>query len=282
MSDKGKGSYKDELYDERFENMSYEEFREAIEEDRGTKEGQRTDKDKNIKKKKRYGIRLIAVMLTFVLIFQGIAVLFDTFRIDAIDFLKTSYELSKDETVQEWKQSVVVIQGEGPFGRSKGTGFIISSDGLLLTNHHVIENQKTVGVSTEDGEIYNGELIGSDEEKDLALLNINGENHPFLRLREKRAGESAHIFVIGNPLSFTKIANEGHILGEERTNEEALGISAPIYRGNSGSPVITESGEVTGVVYAKKTIQESNQESIGLAVPIEDVHTFLHEHLPER
>ncbi|SDH44540.1 S1C family serine protease [Alteribacillus bidgolensis] len=272
MDDKHKDKL-DELYDEKYEEISYEEFKEALDE-----EAQRKPSDNMEKKKNRRGVRVIAVLLTLMLVFQVLAMLFDMFRIDAIEFLKTSYRLSQDEDIQEWKEAVVTIQGEGRFGRSKGTGFFIEKEGLVLTNHHVIEQQDTIGINTEDGEIYEGELLASDAEKDLALIEIEGEEgFETLHLQNKISEENEHIYVIGNPLSFTKIANEGKILGEETTRENALGISAPIYRGNSGSPVISENGDVTGVVYAKKSINHPEQESIGLAVPIDDVHSFLEE-----
>ncbi|MFB4164046.1 S1C family serine protease [Alteribacillus sp. JSM 102045] len=275
MADKYKDKL-DELYDEKYEEISYEEFKEVLEE-----EPQRKPEEIKKKKKKRRGIRIIAVLLALMLVFQVSAMLFDTFRLDAIEFLKTSYRLSQDENIQEWKEAVVTIQGEGRFGRSKGTGFFIDSKGLILTNHHVIEQQDSIGISTEDGEIFEGKLVGSDAEKDLALVEIEEEeNFEALPLKNDVSLEDDHIYVIGNPLSFTKIANEGNILSEETTRENAVGISAPIYRGNSGSPVISEKGEVTGVVYAKKSIDHPKQESIGLAVPVDDVHTFL-ENLQE-
>ncbi|MDQ0299339.1 S1-C subfamily serine protease [Salibacterium salarium] len=260
----------DDMYDEEYEELSYEEFQQALE-----AEPRRNPKEKKKKQKKRLGIRIVAVVIAVALVFQTSAVLFDTFRLDAIEFLKTSYKLSQDEDVQEWKESVVTIEGEGKYLRSQGTGFFIKENGLVLTNHHVIENQDSIGVSAENGEVYEAELIKSDEEKDLALLDVEGDGFNSLSLRKNTSDENKHIYVIGNPLSFTKIANEGRVLGTEETGGDELGISAPIYKGNSGSPIITEKGEVTGVVYAKRTLTDSNRESIGLAVSIEDVHTFL-------
>ncbi|RSL33372.1 serine protease [Salibacterium salarium] len=269
MSKKDKDKL-DEMYDEDYEELSYEEFQQVLEE-----EPPKKPKEKRKKRKKRWGVRIVAGVIALMLIFQTSAILFDTFRLDAIEFLKTSYRLSQDENIQEWKEAVVTIEGEGKYIRSQGTGFFIEEDGLVLTNHHVIEDQDSIGVSTENGDVYDGELIETDEDKDLALLDIEGGGFESLPLQHRSSDEEDHIYVIGNPLSFTKIANEGDVLGAEHTGENVLGISAPIYRGNSGSPVITEEGEVTGVVYAKRTISKPEQESIGLAVSIEDVHEFL-------
>ncbi|MFZ4452381.1 S1C family serine protease [Salibacterium aidingense] len=275
MSDKNNHNDSlDDMHEEEYEELSYEEFQQVLEE-----EPKRKPKEKRRKQKKRKGIKLIAVVLALMLVFQTSAMFFDTFRLDVIEFLQTSYRLSQNEEIQEWKESVVTIQGDGKYLRSQGTGFFISEEGLALTNYHVIEDQDSVGVSTEGGEIYEGELVAGDPEKDLALLDIEGSNFKPLALQQKEGNAGEHIYVIGNPLSFTKIANEGNILGKERTGEGAVGISAPVYKGNSGSPVITEKGKVTGVVYAKKAISEPERETIGLAVSIEEVHEFLDDHL---
>ncbi|MGY4690004.1 S1C family serine protease [Salibacterium sp. K-3] len=273
MKNRNKDSL-DEMYEKEYEELTYEEFQEALEE-----EPDRHTKEKRRRKKKHKGVKWTAVIIAVMLVFQTSAMLFDTFRLDVLDFLKTSYRLSQNEEIQEWKESVVTIQGEGKYLRSQGTGFFISEDGLALTNHHVIENQDAIGVSTENGNIYEGELLASDPEKDLALLDIKGEGFSPLPLQENNDTPGDHIYVIGNPLSFTKIANEGNVLGNERTGIDAMGLSAPIYRGNSGSPVITEEGKVSGVVYAKKTGAGPEQETIGLAVPAEEVDAFLKKHL---
>ncbi|SDH04537.1 Trypsin-like peptidase domain-containing protein [Alteribacillus persepolensis] len=262
----------DELYDEKYDDMTEEQFLEVLEEEQQPLPPRARKK----KRRKRRGVTIMASLLAIMLVFQAGAYLFDTFRMDAIDFLKTSYTLSQDEQVQSWKEAVVTVQGEGRFGCTKGTGFFIEESGLLLTNHHVIEDLRVIGIHTEEGEILEGEVVKSDEEKDLALVQTNpSENVAALPLQTENAHTGEHIYVIGNPLSFTKIANEGRVLDEAITNTSALGISAPIYRGNSGSPVIGEDGRVAGVVYAKKTIQHPEQESVGLAVPIDDVHQFL-------
>ncbi|MFB5662408.1 S1C family serine protease [Alteribacillus sp. HJP-4] len=261
----------EELYDEKYEELTREEFNEALEEEKSSPQ-----KKKN-KKKKRWSIRLVAFILAGMLIFQMAAMLFETFTVDAMRFLQTSYRLSQDDSVQEWKESVVTVQAEGPEGSSKGTGFVIDEDGYILTNHHVIEDTKTIGVNFGGGDVLEGKLQKSDKEKDLALIQIEREELKPLHFSEETPQAEEHIYVIGNPLSFTKIANEGRTLTAEQTEEDALGISAPIYRGNSGSPVLNENGETVGVVYAKKTTSSSEQTTIGMAVPLSEIKSFLQE-----
>ncbi|MFD2704535.1 S1C family serine protease [Salibacterium lacus] len=263
----------EEMHDKAFEDLSYEEFQEALEEE----PKQRTI-EKRKRRKKHKGIKWTAFVIAVMLIFQTSAMLFDTFRLDVFSFLQTSYRLSQDEQIQDWKESVVTVQGDGKYIRTQGTGFFISEDGLALTNHHVIENQDAIAVSAQGGEIHEGELLAADAKKDLALLDIEGNGFSPLPLQEKNDTPGDHIYVIGNPLSFTKIANEGKVLTPQETGGDKMGLSAPIYQGNSGSPVITGEGKVSGVVYAKRTGAGTEQDTIGLAVSAEEVNAFLEEH----
>ncbi|WP_096199702.1 S1C family serine protease [Bacillus sp. FJAT-45350] len=231
------------------------------------------DDEKDIKKKKRNkGFKkLIAISIAFLLALSVFGTLFRTFSLDAIAFLKASYQLSQQEDVQEWKQSIVTVQGEG----SKGTGFSISEDGWIVTNRHVIEDAHQIIVSFQDGELFEANVVESYNDVDLAFLKVEGEGLPFLELSEERGVSGERIIVIGNPLAFTRIVNEGVIL-EDPNRPQVTAISAPIYRGNSGSPVITEDGQVVAVVFAKTvpTFQNQNQ-TVGLAVPIEYVQERL-------
>lgn len=227
--------------------------------------------ESTIKKKQRRTKlkRWIAIGVAFVLFLNGFAFIFQQYSMDTIEFLKTSYRLSQQEDIQTYKQAVVTIQGE----RLKGTGFNIAEDGLIVTNHHVIEGLQGIGVSFPNGEMYVATIIESYPEIDIAFLQIEGEHLPYLSLRENSGDVDEHIYVIGNPLSFAWISNEGEILSYE---EEVVTISAPIYRGNSGSPVIGTDGEVVAVVYAK-TVPAigSGDSSVGLAVPVEKVRKKL-------
>ncbi|MCD8501865.1 MAG: serine protease [Bacillaceae bacterium] len=188
---------------------------------------------------------------------------------DVIKFLRTSYRLSQLEEVQFYKEAVVTIQGD----RSRGTGFTVSEDGLIITNHHVIENQNQITVVFQKGERMKATVVQANPDYDIALLQVDATGLPYLELNEATGIIKEPIIVIGNPLSFTQIANEGYVL----ENGEQLLISAPIYRGNSGSPVINTKGEVVGVVYAKRKASEYGGKSVGIATPIEKVLEVLNE-----
>jgi serine protease Do len=235
-----------------------------------------SEKDIKRKKRKKHFLKIGISLLAFLLLINVLAIWTNVINIPALQFVKTSYRLSQIETIKTAKQAVVTIQGNG----YKGTGFNIQKDGLIITNSHVIENMNAIDVYFPNGEIFRGEIIEDSPELDIAILKINGNNLPALNLQEsKEWKEGEHIYVIGNPLSFTQIANEGEVEGmgliAGRSNP-VMKISAPIYRGNSGSPVLTEKNEVIAVVYAT-TVPKlmADEKASGLAVPIEDVKQLL-------
>ncbi|WP_161568140.1 S1C family serine protease [Anaerobacillus alkaliphilus] len=243
----------DELVDPDWE-PSPEDFKfETIDEE------EQTPKDNN---RKRW-VKVISIVIAVMLVFQVVGVFFSTFSIDAISFLQTSYRLSQQDDVKQYKQAVVTVQGE----RSRGTGFAISADGLIVTNHHVIQDQEKIMVGFYQGDLFEGKVISSYPDIDIAFLQVEGSNLPYLPLSDQGGMKNENIYVIGNPLTWTQIANEGAILD----TTDVTVISAPIYRGNSGSPVINMNGEVVAVVYAKRRTTEYGGKSVGLAVPIEKV-----------
>src|SRR5699024_1075888 len=122
----------------------------------------------------------------------------------------------------------------------------------------------------KDG-LFTGEIVDVFPEIDLAILDITGENLPYLTLAEETTfSKDEKINVIGNPLNFRGIVNEGNVIDYIRLkdwDEEVIMIEAPIYSGNSGSPIINKSGQVIGIVFA--TLDTENHGKVGLFIPID-------------
>jgi len=219
--------------------------------------------------------RWVFGIIIFALLLNVVAILPRTFSIPAIDFLKTSARLSADKAVQTYKEAVVVIDT----GDGKGTGFGINADGLVVTNHHVIEGEETVLVNYPDSGLFTGDVIGYDEAVDLALVQVAGTDLPYLSLADQVDFErDRSVLFIGNPLRFNGIANQGDWIGmtsRDGLETKVMMLDAPVYRGNSGSPVINDHGDVIGVVYATTTDQEYGK--IGLAIPIGNLDRLLSE-----
>lgn len=213
--------------------------------------------------------RWIILLIAFMMIIQIVGLLPQTFSIPAIDFLKTSATLSLQEDIKSYKQSVVVIET----GSSKGTGFSITADGEILTNYHVVEGHDAVNVFFRDDGVYVGDVIETYPEIDLAVLQLQAVETelPYLPLDENPefiAGE--HVYFIGNPLRFTWIANEGEVMDYTYVHSKELPVmmlDAPVYRGNSGSPVIDEAGNVIGVIFA--TLDHDTYGRTGLFIPMD-------------
>jgi serine protease Do len=170
--------------------------------------------------------------------------------------------------------------GEGPpkenFYRSLGSGILISNDGEILTNYHVVRNADTIKVRLADQTEYEARLVGKDDRTDLALIKIrrSGGNLPFARL-----GTSSHIDVgdwvmaIGNPFGLEHTVTAGIVSAKGRVigagpYDSFIQTDASINPGNSGGPLINAEGEVVGVNSAIFS-QSGGNVGIGFAIPID-------------
>nr|WP_106782465.1 trypsin-like peptidase domain-containing protein [Lysinibacillus timonensis] len=217
--------------------------------------------------------RLLAWLIAIMLTFSTFAVIFEIFSIPAVEFIKTSARLSSQSDIQTYKQAVVQISTES----SKGTGFSVTEDGTIITNAHVVEDALTLTVYFPEDGMYKAEVVESYPEIDIAFLQVEGDNLPHLDLAaDYEFTSNEAIYFIGNPLFFSGIANEGNIIGPTLLSdwdEEVYMMHAPVYRGNSGSPVINMSGEVIGVVFA--TMDDEDYGNVGLFVPIDHIQERL-------
>lgn len=263
MTDKPKT---EELTEEEFLELVLDEQQNALAKAREERLHPKPKKPK----RQRPMIRLIVWLMALTLVFNTFALLFNVYSIPAIEFLKVSTQLSSQENVQTYKKAVVTISSES----SKGTGFAISADGYILTNEHVVDDALSLIVTFPDDSLYKASIVQAYEEYDLALLKIDGENLPYLPLAENSAFKThEHVYFIGNPLYFNGIANEGEIIGVTSATDivpDIVMMDAPVYKGNSGSPVINEAGSVIGIVFA--TGKREPHGKVGLFIPIENVY----------
>ena len=228
------------------------------------------DHDPNPKKYIKWIKIIISVLVAISLMSYAFAMLPKFFNMASIEFLSISRELSKNEDVQLYKESVVVVKT----GYSKGTGFYFSDDGYIMTNYHIVNDEQKITVSFKDGKVYPAELISSDEELDIAILKIDAEglDYPVFEFEENWE-QNQPVYIIGNPLYSNFIVNKGNLIGLTTIQGiPMLIIDAPVYKGNSGSPVINYDGKVIGVIYASTEIDfDGTQKKVGLAIPIEYV-----------
>jgi len=260
-------STEEELTEEELIELVLAEQQKALAQERGERQqGKKPKKQKPIIKWVVWSMALVLFINTFAIIFQ-------IYSIPAIEFLKVSTRLSAQDDIKTYKKSVVEVST----GSSKGTGFSISADGLIVTNAHVIEDTHTLSVIFPEEGIMQAKLVQSYPDVDLAILQVTGDELPSLPLAEDPSySQNEHVYFIGNPLAFTGIANEGTLLEStylEDWQEPVMMMKAPVYRGNSGSPVLNNDGEVIGIVFA--TMKKEPYGQVGLFVPVQELHRIL-------
>lgn len=146
-------------------------------------------------------------------------------------------------------------QGPQPHGESMGSGFIISPDGYVLTNHHVVDGANEVKVKLSDGREFTAEVVGSDEQSDVALLKIPATGLPTLRIGDSAALKPGQwAIAIGSPFGLDHSVTAGIISAVGRSNRYAQQQYVPfiqtdvaINQGNSGGPLLNVRGEVIGI-----------------------------------
>ena len=166
---------------------------------------------------------------------------------------------------------------------SSGSGFVITADGYIVTNHHVIADATTINVILTSGETMEAELVGSDEENDVALLKVDGRNLPTVSLGDSenlQVGDQ--VAAIGNPLGeLTNTLTVGYVSALDReintdgTPINMLQTDAAINSGNSGGPLFDMYGNVIGITTAKYA--SSQIEGLGFAVPINDAMYIVYD-----
>ncbi len=134
-----------------------------------------------------------------------------------------------------------------------GSGFIIDPDGIIVTNHHVVDGADEIIVRLPDRREFEAELIGSDDESDIAVLQIDAEDLPSLRWGDSGAlRQGEWVIAIGSPFNFDQSVTAGIVSAKGRSNAAQsyvpfIQTDVAINRGNSGGPLLNMDGEVVGV-----------------------------------
>lgn len=158
--------------------------------------------------------------------------------------------------------------------RGMGSGIVFDSNGGILTNHHIVEDAERVEVLTPDGKKFHGEVLGSDAMSDVAVVRVDGENLPAVKLGDSDKLVVGQIAIaIGNPYGFMLpgpaatvgviSALKRHIHVEGHMYEDLIQTDASINPGNSGGPLVDSSGMVVGV----NTANIPFAQGIGFAIP---------------
>ena len=167
---------------------------------------------------------------------------------------------------------------------SAGSGFIISPDGYIVTNYHVVKGATSVKVTLYNGDTYDAAVIGGDSDYDVAIIKINAGGLPAVTLcnsADVNVGDT--VLAIGNPLGeLTFSMSQGIVsccdraINVDGTPFNIIQVDASINPGNSGGPLVNLYGEVVGIVSAKySSYSNTTVEGLGFAIPISDVQAII-------
>lgn len=213
----------------------------------------------------------------------------NTVTVDPVSFATDSTALSAAEIYQKVAPAVVMVSTKtiqtvnGWFkqeAEGMGSGFIINTDGYILTNYHVIEGANEVTVTLSDGKEVTASVVNYDSDQDVAMIKLNEdvEVPGVVELGDSDALQPGEeVLAIGNPLSkeLSSTLTKGIVSALNRSIETQTGVSTNLIQtdtainsGNSGGPLINTKGEVIGI----NTLKASDgAEGIGFAIPINDV-----------
>ncbi|MBP3634470.1 MAG: trypsin-like peptidase domain-containing protein [Oscillospiraceae bacterium] len=191
------------------------------------------------------------------------------------------YELTVNSVVGIQTEATTNIFGQEAVSASAGSGFILSEDGYIITNAHVISGADKITVDLFNGDSFPAELVGADTSFDVAVLKIDAKGLPAVSVGDSdtlKVGED--VIAIGNPLGELTFTMTNGILSaldrEINTDgnpQNMLQTNAAINSGNSGGPLFDMDGNVIGVTTAKysgTTTSGTNIEGLGFAIPIND------------
>jgi S1-C subfamily serine protease len=201
--------------------------------------------------------------------------------------LVTSYSLSQQVVADVVKQSsdavvMIVISNSAGQETALGSGFFVSADGEIVTNHHVIKDAHSAIVKLSNGAIFPvSGVLADDSERDLAVIKVNGKNLPFLSLGDlDKVHVGDHVVAIGSPLGLEGTVSDGIVSAmRDVNNKKWIQTSAPVSHGNSGGPLLDMGNHVVGVVTAG--VNPELGQNLNFAVPCSEVASLVltaHQH----
>jgi serine protease Do len=166
-----------------------------------------------------------------------------------------------------------IPQASGPMlEHGLGSGVIVSTDGYILTNNHVVKNAKEIEVTLTDGRTFNAKVVGTDPETDVALIKVQANNLPALTLADSNKVEVGDVVLaIGNPFGVGQTVTSGIVSAKDRVtssgmDQDFIQTDAAINPGNSGGALVDTEGRLVGINSEILTHSGGNQ-GIGFAVP---------------
>ncbi len=194
-----------------------------------------------------------------------------------------SAEQSITEIVKKQGDAVVQVVVSDSNGKESGlgSGFIVSPDGQVVTNYHVIKSAHTARVQLANGASFGVDgVLAEDQNRDLAILKVSGRNLPYLGLADTDVLIGTHVVAIGSPLGLQNTVSDGIVsaLRDEDNGRHWVQTTAPVSPGNSGGPLLDLHGSVVGVITWRANPDLGGQ-NLNFAAPANEVKFLLtHSH----
>ena len=169
---------------------------------------------------------------------------------------------------------------------SAGSGFVLTKDGYIVTNYHVVKDADTVKVTMYNGDEYEAKYVGGDEDYDIAVIKVEAADlQPVTLGNSDNLNVGDHVLAVGNPLGELTFSMSGGMvscvnraINVDGTPFNMIQTDASINPGNSGGPMFNQYGEVVGIVSAKySSYSNSSVEGLGFAIPINDVFAMIQD-----
>ena len=169
---------------------------------------------------------------------------------------------------------------------SAGSGFVLTKDGFIVTNYHVVKDADTVKVTMYNGDEYDAKYVGGDEDYDIAVIKVEAADLQPVTLGDSdELNVGDHVLAIGNPLGELTFSMSGGMvscvnraINVDGTPFNMIQTDASINPGNSGGPMFNHYGEVVGIVSAKySSTGNESVEGLGFAIPINDVFAMIQD-----
>ncbi len=254
-----------------------------------------------LKRSIRYATALMVIVFGFGLAVQPVVAAsgLDTLRETSKAFSEVSKRVIPAVVSVQVEKSITVSRGMDPFGtpfddefferffgrrfrqptpekrmqRGQGSGFIISADGYILTNNHVVGEADKITVALNDGRELQAKVIGTDPKSDVALIKVEADNLPVIELGDSDKLEIGEwVIAVGNPFGLSETVTVGVVSAKSRSvgiaeYEDFIQTDAAINPGNSGGPLLNLDGQAIGINSAIFS-QSGGYMGIGFAIPI--------------
>ena len=229
-----------------------------------------------LQKRRKGCLRFFALLTALFFLLLSYGGIIRLLKLPTLPLVAKSIQLNQNDTVRTWRTAVVSVTADD----RRGTGVVLSPGHHVLTNAHIIEDASQVTLQFGSGlpSVTTSDFV-LDPRLDLCLINLETETAGLELAQSPELTESSSLYMIGNPQGYFQITSQVDYIGmvhDASWPEPLLAVRGPIYKGNSGSPLIQADGEIVGILFATTTLQlvDQGETAAGLVIPASILAAF--------